>query len=61
LFGLVVNTAFVVADQKTDVTGLGTRSMLATFVTEDSERDRPLEWWHKDFQAFVTLHGVKLA
>jgi hypothetical protein len=42
LFALVVVTAFIVADQKTDVTHLGTLSMLATFVTEDSENDRAL-------------------
>jgi hypothetical protein len=32
----------MVADQIIGVIGLGTPSMLATFVTEDSERDRAL-------------------
>ena len=57
---VVAITAFMVADQKTDVTRQGTLSMLATIITEDAERDRALEWWHTDFQGFVTSHGLKL-
>lgn len=42
LFGLIAITAVMVADQITDVTRLGTPSLLAAFVTEDSDRDRAL-------------------